>query len=208
MRVLILGATGKTGVPLVQQALAGGHTVTAFVRNPASLTVQHPNLHVVQGDIQDAAAVAAAVAGQDAVLSALGPVKGSPENLMVTAARNVVAAMQQHNVRRLIWLTGAGVIDPKDPPSFAARVIVPLMKLIAGAVLRDSEAGVRLIQASGLEWTVVRGPRLGTDPKQGGYRHGYITTTFKPLSREDLAEFMLAQLSSAQYVRESPIISY
>ena len=78
MKLLVLGASGGTGKQLVQQALGQGHLVTAFVRDPAKIEVPHPNLRVVRGDVLQPDTVEAAVAGQDAVLSALGtrlPVK-------------------------------------------------------------------------------------------------------------------------------------
>lgn len=208
MNLVVFGATGKTGRFVVEQALAQGHTVTAFVRNPALFGMKSANLRVVQGDITDTAAVSSAVAGQDAVISVLGPVKGSPPDLMQTAARNLVAAMQQQGVRRIIYLTGAGVTEPKDPPSFASRVMVPLMKVVSGAVLKDSEAGVRTVQASNLDWTIVRGPRLGMNPPKGEYKHGYIVAGFAEFSRADLADFILKQMTSREYVQEAPIVAY
>jgi hypothetical protein len=144
MKVVIFGAAGQTGKHLVRQALDAGHSVTAFVRDPAKLGVTHTNLRIVQGTSTDAAAVERAVEGQDAVISALGQVKPFQPGLMVQTATNIVNAMKKHGVKRLVYLTGAGVTTPKDPPSFAARVIVPLMKVVAGPMLEDSAAGVRL----------------------------------------------------------------
>ena len=115
MHLTVFGATGRTGRPLVAQALAAGHHVTALVRTPAKLDLAHPNLTVVQGDVTDAEAVARVVDGADAVLSALGPVKGGPASMLTQATRNVIAAMRQHGVQRVVIVSGAGVPDPLDP---------------------------------------------------------------------------------------------
>jgi putative NADH-flavin reductase len=208
MKIGILGATGRTGRPLLEQALRAGHDVTVLVRTPSKLDLAHEHLRVLQGDSMDAAAVERLVEGQDVIISVLGPVKPAQPGLMKTTASNLVNAMKKHNVRRLVYLTGAGVQDPKDPPSFAGAVIVPLMKVMAGAMLADSEAGARLIQASDLDWTIVRGPRLGDNPPRGQYVTGYIRTGFTEVSRADVADFMLKEATRREYVRESPVIYY
>jgi putative NADH-flavin reductase len=208
MKLTILGANARTGRLLVQQALDAGHEVTAFLRNPDGYSIQHANLKLVKGDSMDAAAVAAAIAGADAVLNTVGPVKNAPDGLMQTTAKHIIDGMHKAGVRRLVYLTGAGVKDAQDPPSFGATVMVPLMKLMAGKVLADSEAGARLVQASDLDWTVVRAPRLGDDPPRGKYTTGYIKAGFTPMSRADVADFMLKQVTDKKYLRQSPIIYY
>jgi putative NADH-flavin reductase len=208
MKVTIFGANGRTGRPLVQQALQAGHEVTAFVRDPQKFEIAHDHLHKVKGDITDAQAVAGAIAGADAVISVIGPAPGTPETLMRTASANIVNGMKAAGVKRLIYMSGAGVKDPKDPPSFLGTMIVTVMKLTQGAMLADSEAGVRFVQASDLDWTIVRGPRLGDDPAKGNYITGYIQAGATPVSRADVADFILKEVVKREYVRESPIIYY
>jgi putative NADH-flavin reductase len=208
MKLTVLGANARTGRLLVQQALDAGHHVTAFMREPNKYDIQHPNLTLVQGNSMDKAAVAKAIQGADVVLNTVGPVKNAPDGLMETTAANILAGMQAAGVKRLVYLTGAGVKDEKDPPSFGAMVMVPLMKLMAGKTLNDSEAGARAVQRSDLDWTVVRAPRLGDDPPRGKYSAGYIAAGFTPMSRADVAAFMLEQASSDKFLRESPIIYY
>ena len=208
MKLTILGANARTGRLLVQQALDAGHEVTAFLRNPDDYPIQHDRLTLAKGDSMDAAAVAKAIAGADAVLNTVGPVKNAPDGLMQTTAKNILDGMHKAGVKRLIYLTGAGVKDPKDPPSFGATVMVPLMKIMAGKMLADSEAAARLVQASDLDWTVVRAPRLGDDPAKGTYNAGYIKAGFAPMSRADIAGFMLKRVTDTQFLRESPIVYY
>src|SRR3954467_13548634 len=105
MKLVVFGSTGKSGQQVVEQALAAAHLVTAFARNPAAVTTRHPNLKVVQGDALDAARVAEAVAGQNAVLSAIGANRRSILTICTDATRNIIGAMQEHGVRRLIVLS-------------------------------------------------------------------------------------------------------
>ena len=206
MKIAVFGASGGTGRELVQQALAAGHTVTAFVRDPGNLEIAHDQLRVVKGDVSDATAVAQAVAGQDAVLSALGPSK--PDfNAMTAGARNILAAMQRHGVKRLLTLTGAGVPDPNDRPKLFNHVITFLLKRISPGVLEDALRHVAQVRASDTDWTIVRVGRLNDGPRTGNVRVGWVGTGPKPfISRADAASFMLQELEARGHVRQAPMI--
>ena len=208
MKLVIFGATGRTGLPLVEQALAAGHDVTVFVRNPAKLTLKHPRLRVVQGDINNLPQIEAVINGQDAVLSALGPVGKEKNAVMAVSGRNIVAAMQKHGVKRLITVTGAGVSAPEDEPKLFNKVMSFLLKTTAGDVLADSQAHVDAIRASDLDWTVARVPVLADGPKTGKVRVGWVGKgTGARIVRGDVADFMLKQLADPTYVRKAPMIS-
>src|SRR5512147_3139820 len=112
MRILIVGATGGTGRELVEQALERGHEVTAFARRPEAVAVRHERLRVARGDVMDAASVAAAVAGQEAVLSALGHKRWLyPTRILSQGTANVLDAMAKQGVRRFVCETSLGVGD-------------------------------------------------------------------------------------------------
>lgn len=208
MTLAVLGATGRTGRPLVQQALAAGHHVTALARTPSKLGVDHPALTVVQGDALNEADVDRVVDGADAVLLTLGHTKGSPPDLMARAARNVVAAMKAHGVRRVVTETGAGVTDPKDPGGFGPRLVGGLMKVVAKNLLADSKAHVDAFRRSGLEWTAVRAPRLTEGPQTGRYKTGYFSMGLgNSVSRADVADFMLGLATSGRFAGEAPMVT-
>ena len=211
MKLTVFGATGRTGKPLIQQALFSdaNHEVTAFVRDPAKLGISHENLRVVQGDVEDAEAVEGAVAGSDAVLSVLGHTKSSPKDVQTTGTRNIVAAMEKHGVRRIVSLTGAGVQDPKDEPKLFDKAIVFLLKTLQRDVLEDAEGHAEVLQKSGLDWVIVRGPMLNEGERTGEYRVGYVgRNSGSKISRADVADFMLKQLDSDAYVHQAPMVSY
>ncbi len=114
MHLLIVGATGGTGLELVTQALERGHDVTAFVRKPSALKMTHERLRVVQGDVMDAASLRQAMAGQDAVLCALGHKRWFyPTRILSQGTANILSAMQGSGVRRLVCETSLGVGDSR-----------------------------------------------------------------------------------------------
>lgn len=208
MKFAVLGATGRTGRPLVEQALAGGHEVVALARTPSKLGLDHPKLTVVQGDALNREDVGRVVEGADAVLLTLGHTKGSPPDLMRRAAENVVAAMREHGVRRVVTETGAGVPDPKDPGGLGPTVMRGLMRVVAKNLLADSEAHVDVFRQSGLDWTAVRAPRLTEGGHTGEYRTGYFSMgPGHKVSRADVAEFMLLEASLGDFVGEAPMIT-
>lgn len=209
MNLIIFGASGRTGRALVIQALEAGHNVTAFVRNPAAMLVRHERLRVVQGDAMNAGQVADAIAAQDAVLCALGHTLSSPKDLQAVATRNIIAGMHAHGVKRLVSLTGAGVRAPQDRPKAFDHLIRGALVLLSGAVLRDAEVHAKEIEASGLDWVIVRGPRLTDGPLTHTYRVGFVGKDFgTQISRADLADFMLRELTDDHYLHQLPIASY
>jgi putative NADH-flavin reductase len=212
MKLAVFGGTGRTGRPVIEQALAAGHEVTALVRDPAKLSITHERLKVFKGDVMNAQDVEQAVAGQDAVITVIGRTKESPSTLMTTATENIIAAMKKHNVGRIISLTGAGVPDPHDQPKFIDNLIRALFKLPIGGMkemLQDSIAHTERIKASGLDWVIVRGPRLTEEPRKGQYRVGYVgKDSGIKVGRADLAEFILKQLTANEYKHKMPVISY
>jgi putative NADH-flavin reductase len=209
MKLVVFGASRGVGYQVVEQALQAGHHVTAFVRTPSKFTLQHPNLSLVQGDSIDAAAVEKAIAGQDAVISALGPTRPPVPGMMETSAKNIVAAMKKQGVRRLISTTGAGVRQPEDQPKLADRLIGVLLNLLAKDVVLDSAANVKVIQDSDLDWTVVRYPRLVDGPRTNKVRVGYVSKdSSTQLSRADGASFILKELTEKNWLRKLPLASY
>ena len=195
MKLTIFGATGRTGHYLLEQAVAAGHDVTVLVRNPAKLSLQNARLKVIQGNLTDALQVAQAVSGAEAVISALGPAGNAPVFEISQGTTNIIAAMRQHGVRRLVISAGAGVGDPNDTPKVFN-------------VYEDMRRTVELVRASGLDWTVVRVPMLTEDAATGAVKVGYVGQGMGArITRTDMAEFMLKQAADKTYVCQAPAIS-
>ncbi len=208
MRIAIFGATGGTGRQLVQQALAAGHEVTAFVRDPAKLDVQHERLNIVQGDVTDPEAVERAVIGVQAVLSALNTrrdAKGSP---ITQGTQNILAAMKKYGVRRLVFSAAPSARDPQDTPDLRFKLMIGLVRLLARAGYEDMVGSAEVVRSSDVDWTIVRLPLPTGDPGTGQVKVGYLNNeSGSRISRADAAEFMLKEMQEARYLRKAPVIS-
>jgi putative NADH-flavin reductase len=207
MKLLIFGATGGTGQALVTQALAQGHTVTAFVRRPEAVTTQHANLGIVQGDILDAAAVAAAVAGHDVVLSALGT-RGDDKPVLPDGTRNILAALELADIRRSLWVSSFGVGDSIAQMGWIARTLI--VNLFLKKAIAEKEIQERYIRESSGDWIIARPGGLTDGPLTGTYRvTGPGDKVGRPaISRADVADFLLKNLTDTRYVRRAVGLTY
>lgn len=208
MKLAIFGASGRTGMPLVQQALDAGYEVVVLMRNPSKMSLRNDRLTVIQGDAMHSVDVEKAVQGTDAVISVLGRGKDSPKDMHTIAMRTIVIAMQKYGVKRLVSLTGAGVDAPQDKPKLFNYLIKFALKMISGAVLKDAEQHVEVIKKSQLDWVIVRGPMLNEGPHTGKYRVGWVgVNTGARISRADVADFLLKQVTDNTYLHQLPMIS-
>ena len=205
MKLTIFGATSSSGRLVLEKALAAGHEVTAFVRDPTKLDVTNERLKVVAGDALNAAQVEKAISGSDAVLSTLGP-KGKPAVMAARSTRNIVDGMEKHGVKRLVVVSVAGISVPQDKRG--VNLVSALIRLLLKDVFIDRENQLKVLEESSLDWIAVRVPRLTDDPATGSVKafFGNASPAMK-VTRADLADFMLKQLSSDQWCRQAPILS-
>ncbi|MFF2773970.1 NAD(P)-dependent oxidoreductase [Streptomyces sp. NPDC058052] len=212
MRITVLGATGGTGRQFVDQALDAGHHVTAVVRDPARLRLRRadaPRLDVVTADVMDPEAIGASVAGRDAVVSALGATARTEASVCSDGARAIIAAMRTTGTRRLVVVTASGhVVDEGDGP-FTRTLVKPVLRRVLRGNFADFARTDRIVRDSGLDWTIMRPPRL-TDGAPRPYRtatdrnvRGGLT-----LARADLARAILATLAEPASVRHTIGLGY
>src|SRR5581483_9535304 len=194
MRIVGFGATGGIGQQVVEQALNAGHEVTAVARRPAAVTIQHPCLEVVAGDVLQPATIGQAVAGKDAVLSSLGARDRGPTSVYSEGVTNIMRAMQAARVRRLICISASGL----EPGPLIQRLFArPLLWTFLKNMYTDLALMETLVKRSSLDWTIVRPPRLTDGPRTGRYQ---IATNRQlsriwTISRADVADYMLAHLT-------------
>jgi len=205
-RVLIVGATGGTGRQLVTQALERGYSVTALVRDPSRLQIDHPELTVIQGNVLDEGSLDVAMRGQEAVLSALGHKRFFyPARILSEGTRNILRAMETHDVSRLVCVTSLGIGDSAGRMGlFYTLFIIPV---ILPFYFWDKTRQERAVAGSNVEWVIVRPGALTNGAKRGRYRHGRNVGSFLltvRISRADVADFMLNQLASETYLRTAP----
>ena len=210
MKLLIIGGTGGTGNELIKQALESGHIVSALIRNPKNLKIEHPNLKIIEGNVLDFDKVKMAVSGQDAVISSLGH-KGFfiKTTILSEGTKNIIQAMEIQNVKRFICITSLGVNDSRFKLGLYYTLFV--IPFIIFFYFWDKSKQEKLVQSSKLDWTIVRPGQLTNGKKIGKYKHGlnvgnYILT--KMISRADVAHFILSQLNDKTYVHQTPGITY
>jgi len=207
MKIIIFGPTGGTGQELMAQALAAGHDVTAFTRNPQVIGAR-AHLNVVAGDAFDAAAVERAIRGNDAVLSALGGRPGRTNDICLRAIRNITAAMSKHGLRRIVAISTHGAAETRAHVGWIERNL--LFKTLLRAEVADKEAMEKALAATDLEWVVVRVGRLLGGPPRGDLRvadDGSIRGMGE-IARADVAACMLAQLVQSTWLRRKPVVVY
>jgi putative NADH-flavin reductase len=207
MKLIVFGATGGTGQQVVTQALAQGHTVTAFVRRPEAVTTQHANLRIVQGDITDPTAVDAAVAGHDVVLSTLGTRGGPPA--LVEGTHNILVAMEQAGIRRNLWVSSFGVSDSQQQMGWIARTVI--VNVFLKNAIAEKEIQERYIRESTGDWIIARPGGLTEGPLTESYRCviGPDEKVGRPsISRADVADFLLKNLTDTRYVRRAVGLTY
>ena len=209
MKLLIIGASRGIGRQLLEQALQAGHLVTAMARHPEHLPRQSAGLQTVAGDILNLSLVQQVVAGQEAVCLTIGVgVTIKPVTVFSQGTKNVLAAMAEHGVRRLVCVTGIGAGDSAGHGGLLYdRLFKPLL---LKTIYEDKDRQEALIRASDTDWTIVRPGFLTNGPLTENYR--VLTDlwgiTADKISRADVAHFMLEELSAPRYVEQTPLLTY
>jgi putative NADH-flavin reductase len=207
MRLFILGATGGIGLELVAQALERGHQATVFVRTPQKLGGLREGVTVIQGDVLNPEALGIALAGQDAVLSAIGPPGLGRSTITSDAARTTVTAMRATGTRRIV-IVGVGMLFADS--GLLGRV---LRNTFLRNIAKDSAAMEGIVETSELDWTIVRPPRLTNGPRTERYG---IAVDHLPrgaggaatISRTDVAHFLLDEVESYVHLQRVVGIAY
>ena len=208
MNILIVGATRGIGRQLLEQTLTSGHTVTALVRNPQKLSTQRERLKIIKGDILDSDSVALAMAGQDAVCCTIGvKIPWIRVTVFSEGTKNLLQAMEGSGVKRLVCVTGIGAGDSKGHGGFLYDSII--LPFLLRTIYADKDRQESLIKASGVDWTIVRPGFLTNGPLTENYRilTNMAGVTAGRISRADVAHFMLKELESKQYLRQTPLLT-
>ena len=200
MKLLVLGATGGTGLEIVRQATDQGHSVTAFVRSPDRLKPFRDRITIKQGDLLNSDELEQVVTGHDAVLSGFGPripVLKADADLLQRFAVALTRAMRQAGVRRVVVESVAFLFKSVIiPPAYV------LGRLFFPGIVRDAAAMEEVFAKSGLDWTIARPPRLTDKPHTGRYRvrDGHLPSFGFTISRADVADFMIRTVESGSFI--------
>ena len=211
MKLTIFGTTGEAGRLLIEQALAEGNEVIAFVRNLSKLTIRHENLTIIQGELHDVISIERAVNSADAVISLLGPRPGEDSKIkpLTQGTQNIVTAIKKFGVRRLIIVSTPSASAPNDLPDLKFKVLVYIIKSTMRPAYEEIVNVAQVVRDSDLDWTIVRVSTLNNNPKSSKVRVGYLGTgaVGVQLSRADMADFILDELKKAKYIRQMPVVS-
>lgn len=214
-RILLYGATGRTGELIVRYALQQGYAVTALVRNLDKLAMKAEHLTVIEGSPTDLGAVRQAMRGCDAVISALSALSESdsfsrkkiaPPHTLATTMRHTLTAMHEHGLRRIVTLSSIGVGDSWPYAPWYMRLIIKLTNF--KLVFADHKQQEALLRQSGLDWTIARPVALNNKEHLGELRVSYQQTPAPfALSRHQLARFMVDCLANKDFVHKAPLLS-
>jgi len=203
MKIVIFGASGKTGIRLVFQALEKGHQVTAFARVATKVTIQHKNIMIVEGDIQNLESVKKAIEGQDVVISALGVNTRKRNTILSDGTKVILRAMEDLGVKRFICVSSAGILG-NDAGFLFGRIIMPIF---LKEVFEDKKRQMNVIRDSNLDWVILRPSGLTDAPKTGKYKITGHAPASSTIPRADVADFILKLLTDKTYDKQMPAIA-
>lgn len=212
MNVTVFGATGAIGSLTVTELLDAGHTVTAYARNPDKVPAGWAGrARVVIGQMSDSVAIDTAIAGADAVISALGPsmdrkATGVP---LVEGTRHIIETMHRHGVTRYIGHATPSILDPSETPTWQTRLIRFMGSHGLPRAYTELVGMTGLVRDAGLDWTIVRFTAPNNKPRTGSLRVGFYGTDRIgfPVTRADIAAFTAAQVDTPTYIGRAPAIS-
>ncbi len=206
MKILLFGATGLTGKEVLKQAISDGHEITVIVRNTKSIEINHKNLKIIEGDILKLHTFKEFVKNTDVVISTVGTGTSfakarKPTTLYSEGFTNIVIAMRKHKIQRFIALLSVGTIPDPNEAAVHRMMIRPMLK---GTYDDMRRAESFLAECKDINWTGIRPLRLNNKSKTGKYR---LAKTILPpkgvnISRADVADLILKQINSKDYIHE------
>lgn len=203
MRLLVLGASGRTGTEVMREAIAAGHDATAFVRDPAKLLVCE-GVSIKTGDARNADDLRGALAGQDAVIVTIGGSLGGSD-LFEPALEALVRAAEETGVRRIVMMS-TFVTAANFKPTGLAK----LRSILMTGFFYDTNLGLERLRASKLDWTIVLATTLTNEPKSGQARIVPQTETVSAknhVPRADVAAVLVGQATSVSHIRETIVVT-
>ncbi len=205
MKIVVFGANGRTGLNIVKQALEKGHSVVGFVRKPGSLTIDHPNLKIAVGNLDEKLKLADIISGTDACICALGGDSLRKNSAVFTkGVSNIVDIMEQEKVNRLIYISSIGVDESQYMIPQPMRFFIT--RFLLKVPIAEHSINEEKINHSSLKWTIVRPAGLIDGPILKAVKSGTETVKLKgnpTIARANVAAFILSQLENKTYVNKN-----
>ncbi len=206
----VFGASGRTGAIFINTAVDRGYTVTAFCRNESDRQYLPENSTCIVGNILDSERLDQAVAGADVVICAFGQREPYKDVFCADATAGITESMKKNGVDRLICITSVFAGDCTINRSLFIRVMARLNRFLRAAVASDRDEQERIVEESGLIWTVVKPAELMDENEKPRFVHGenLMIDAYSRISRNHLVNFLLAQLESDKYSCKKVVLRY
>jgi putative NADH-flavin reductase len=208
--IIVFGASGGTGLEVVEQALEAGHQVTVILRNPDLFPIRHEQLRIIRGDVFEPLAYENVFFGKDIVISCLGIHKQAPTTIYSEGVTRIIQAMKKVDITRIICLSASATVVPPNASFITKFIIKHIIRRLFKYSFEDMLKMETILQGSGLDWTVVCPPRLRNGDKTGKYRtsiNAYLPGS-SSLNRSDLAHYIIHHLEDEATYKSRVEISY
>lgn len=206
LTVTVFGASGKVGRLVVENLLARGYEVKAFVYSSSPFELSD-KLQVVRGDIHKSNDVSSVLDGSDAVISCLGSWGTKHKDVLASAMKNIIPAMEKHNIKRIISLTGSAASLPNERLRLIDKLNRFLLNVVGHKILLDGESHLLQLAESNLDWTVIRSPVMKSRPKTNYCLQQIAPSPFATISRTAVAKSIVEQLDSTDFIKSAPHIN-
>ncbi|MFC8055027.1 SDR family oxidoreductase [Bacillus cereus] len=205
-KIAILGANGKAGKFLVNEALEKGYQVKILTRNPNNMTITNENLEIIIGDACDFSSICKLVKGCRAVINAVGQPKNE-SYIFSTVTKHILEAMKEFEVKRYILISGGSVNVAGDQKGIVNKIGAQLFKVFLPKMMQDKYKELQIIQSSDVDWTIVRLPFVLEGDGIGDIKESLVDMPGIKIQNSDIAPFVIKQISSERYVGKCPFIS-
>ena len=208
MNIIVFGATGQTGSIITREALKKGYKVIAFSRNPKKYYFEDTNLNLFQGNVLNGDDVINSMKNTDAVISVIGVPSKIKENVVSEGHKNIINAMYKLGIKRIIVQSAFGASETNAELTLLLKLI--MYKTLGREAFLEKNRMEDIIMESGLDWTIIRPTRLTNHKNKRSYKIGnHLNLGLSPyISREDVADFIINELSEAKYIHEAITLSY
>jgi putative NADH-flavin reductase len=206
IKIAVIGGTGKAGKFLVKELVNKGFQIRVLTRNPDKLNFTHNQIEKIIGDVTSYESVYSLLQGCTVVMSTLGQTKGDTP-VFSMAARNIVKAMGQLQIKRYIVITGLTLDTQFDKKSFGTKLKSSIMKMAFSNIIKDKQNEYEILLASDLDWTIVRVPFIELTESRRRIEVNLTDCPGKRISSTDLAWFLTGQIFSKEYIRKAPFVS-
>ncbi|CAM4157705.1 SDR family oxidoreductase [Bacillus paramycoides] len=205
-KIAILGANGKVGKFLINQALEKGYQVRILTRNSKNMRITNENIETISGDARDFSAIQELLQGCKAVINAVGQPKNE-SYIFSTVTKHILKVMKEYEMKRYILISGGSLNVKGDKKRIVNKIGANLFQLFLPKMMQDKYKELQIIQRSDVDWTIVRLPFVIEGNGIGNIKESLVDMPGIKIKNGDIAPFVIKQINSEKYVGKCPLIS-